>query len=190
MNAEDQSKASGLLTYLLDQPESPSFTQAFDFRGQNLQDYPLIIKTPMDLFQVKQKLLKNFYFSLHDFLCDLILIWDNTRIYHMPNSNIVNKAESMESAMIRYCSLHSISLESASKMSKVCEHPDWIPIKDKLALSDKLKSLDSKKLGFLIDVIETECPAAVRKVGEHIQVRIDALDKTTFNRVQEMSENP
>jgi hypothetical protein len=190
MNLDELSKASGLLDYLNEQPEADYFRLPFDFRGLGLMDYPLVVKNPMDLNQVGVKLQKNFYKDFNDFLCDLILIWDNVRLYHLPDSNLVLKVECMESAMIRFCSLNSISLETACKSSKVFEHPDWISLNEKQSLSEKLQSLSSKKLGLLLDVIETECPSAVRKVSDHLQIRIDALDRTTFNRISEMSRSP
>lgn len=189
MNPEDHSKANGLILYLIDQPESKCFSQPIDFRALNLYDYPLIVKNPMDLQTIRQKLHKNYYPSLTDFLSDIILIWDNSRVYYLPDSEIVKNVEFMEAAMTRYCSLHSISLEFACQKAKITEHPDWIPISQKQALAETLKNLDSKKLGLLVDVIETECPLAVSKTSDGLQIRIDALDRTIFNRISEMA-NP
>lgn len=189
MNQEDYTKATGLINYLMDQPESKCFNQPIDYRALNLFDYPLIVKNPMDLQTIRQKLQKNYYPSLTDFLSDIILIWDNSRVYYLPDSAIVKNVEFMEAAMTRYCSLHSISLEFTSEKAKITEHPDWIPISQKQALAETLKQLDSKKLGLLVDVIETECPLAVSKTNHGLQIRIDALDRTIFNRISEMA-NP
>lgn len=189
MNSEEQSKAAGLLNYLFEQPESRCFSQPLDFRALGLLDYPLIIKTPMDLFTIKQKLQKNYYLSLVEFLSDIILIWDNSRVYYLPDSSIVRNVEFMEAAMTRYCSLHSISLEFACQRAKITEHPDWISLSEKMELAEVLKQLDPKKLGLLLDVIETECPLAVSKANDGLQIRIDALDRTIFNRISEMA-NP
>ena len=173
---------------MCEQPESSHFSNPFDFRSLGLIDYPYVIKTPMDLSTISSRLNQNFYQHFDDFLSDIILIWNNCRIYNLPDSAIVQQVEIMENNMLRFCNINEISLKNSMNRLNIEENPDIIPFKDKLDLSEILKKLSQKKLGILIDVIEIECPQAVTKLKDQtLQIRIDALDKTIFSRIKEMA---
>ena len=51
-----------------------------------LDDYPLIIKQPMDLGTVKKNLKNNKYTYLNEVFDDLQLIWNNCKTYNMKGS--------------------------------------------------------------------------------------------------------
>jgi hypothetical protein len=56
------------------------------FLELGLDDYPSIVKKPMDLSTVKTKLAENRYSSVQDCLNDIQLIWDNCRAYNADGS--------------------------------------------------------------------------------------------------------
>ena len=89
--------------------------------------------------------------------------------------------------MLRYCSMHEISLENSMKSPKIDIHSDAAAFSGKVGLSEKLKQLDPKRLDLLIDVIETELPQAVTYLNDNtVQIRIYALDKRIFQRIRDM----
>ena len=187
MEPEDNFKAQSLLKHLCEQPESAPFLNPVDFRSLGLHDYPYIIKSPIDLSMISFKLKQNIYQSLDDFLSDIILIIDNCRLYNSPEANIVEQATALESCMIQYCTLQRVSLENSSTKRKIQENNNFASFDEKEALLETMKSLDPKRLGILVDIIETECPQAISKGKDEIlQIRIDALDKSTFSRIKEM----
>ena len=193
MNQEELEKATNLIKYLCDQKESVYFANPVDFRAMGLNDYPYIIKSPMDFSTIKTRLDQCFYASFDEFLRDIILIWDNTRVYHLPDSEIVAKVEIMEKAMVRFGNINHISFENAVKNPKIEENYEFVQFQERIQLSELMKTLTSKRLALLVDVIETECPQAISYMkDEVVQIRIDALDKSTFFRVKEMAilDNP
>ena len=54
--------------------------------GLNLTDYPLIVKTPMDLGTVETKLNSNKIRTVEQFLENIQLIWDNCKTYNQAGS--------------------------------------------------------------------------------------------------------
>jgi Bromodomain len=69
-------------------PEASDFLRPVDYKAFGLDDYPLIIKHPMDLSTVKKKLKSSKYSSVSEVTADLMLIWDNCRTYNQIGSVI------------------------------------------------------------------------------------------------------
>jgi len=60
------------------------FKLPVDWVGMWLFDYPDIVTNPMDLSTLKEKI--NTYAMVEDFLTDLLLIWDNCKLYNKLNT--------------------------------------------------------------------------------------------------------
>lgn len=190
MNLEETQKAQNLVKHLTQQSESIHFLHPVDFRSLGLHDYPNIIKTPMDLSTVSSKIKQGLYPTFDDFLADMILIWDNCRTYNLAESTIVQQTEVLEKAMLKFCNQNNINLENVIKRPKIEEHPENVPFQEKVDLSERLKVMSPKKLGSIVNLIESECPKAITQLNdERIQMRIDALDKNTFSKVKELVFN-
>ena len=54
--------------------------------GMGLLDYGFLIKNPMDLGTVIQKMKDDRYETVEDVLDDIQLIWDNCKTYNPPNT--------------------------------------------------------------------------------------------------------
>lgn len=52
----------------------------------NLNDYPTIVKHPMDLGTVEKRLKNEKYKFVEEFLDDVQLIWDNCKLYNLAGS--------------------------------------------------------------------------------------------------------
>ena len=86
LSREQSSKALGLVTHLEKQHDAAEFLKPVDFKALGLDDYPLIIKHPMDLSTVKRKLRSSKYSSLAEVFADINLIWENCRTYNQKDS--------------------------------------------------------------------------------------------------------
>jgi len=73
-----------------------AFLEPVPWQEYELNDYPDIIKNPMDLGTVKSKMLKGEYQSYEECFGDIQLIWDNCKLYNMAGSDIYKLAERME----------------------------------------------------------------------------------------------
>ena len=96
LSKEESQKCSKLIEMLLQEPDSLEFRHAVDWKGLGLEDYPIVIKKPMDLTLIKNKLKKAKYANLNEFLGDIELIWENCKTYNMADSPIYKLAETMQ----------------------------------------------------------------------------------------------
>mmetsp|Transcript_4910 Transcript_4910/g.4805 ORF Transcript_4910/g.4805 Transcript_4910/m.4805 type:complete len:215 (+) Transcript_4910:31-675(+) len=192
---EETNRALTLIKFLEEQPESFDFHHPVDFKGLGLDDYPLIIKKPMDLSTIKKNLKNSRYNSFEEFLQDVMLIWDNCRTYNMSDSPIFHQADIMERHMQRYCSQHGIPLDLPVKRAKAEPDSQTIELQEKIDLSESLKKISHPALGKVVEMIEKDCPSALHHLPEEkLQLRIDALDEATFKKIakftlQELNED-
>jgi hypothetical protein len=85
-----------ILQMLLDNPDSSEFRSPVDwecmlflYSALGLNDYPVLIKQPMDLGTVTSKLQSDSYRWVEEMLDDLQLIWDNCKTYNHSGSVIL-----------------------------------------------------------------------------------------------------
>ena len=77
-------------------PSSYEFRDPVPWKELGLNDYPEIIKKPMDLSTCRKNLVKSKYKCYADLFSDMQLIWDNCKTYNIAGSEIYNLAETME----------------------------------------------------------------------------------------------
>lgn len=81
---------------LIDHKDSVNFRAPVDYEALNLWDYPLKIKTPMDLSTVMGNVRKQKYKTTDQCLQDINLIWNNCKEYNIEDSQIYRQAVKME----------------------------------------------------------------------------------------------
>lgn len=72
------------------------FTLPVDPIALNIPDYFNIVKRPMDLGTIEQKLLNNEYADIWGFGEDVELVWRNCFLYNQPLSDVVKMGEAMK----------------------------------------------------------------------------------------------
>eukprot|EP00307_Rebecca_sp_RCC1486_P013774 CAMPEP_0119414934 /NCGR_PEP_ID=MMETSP1335-20130426/7251_1 /TAXON_ID=259385 /ORGANISM="Chrysoculter rhomboideus, Strain RCC1486" /LENGTH=328 /DNA_ID=CAMNT_0007439831 /DNA_START=19 /DNA_END=1005 /DNA_ORIENTATION=- len=72
------------------------FNVKVDWKKLGLHDYPKVIKHPMDLGTVKEKLKLSKYSTTADFAQDVRLVWKNAKTYNQEGSEIYNAASELE----------------------------------------------------------------------------------------------
>ena len=86
LDKQSLKKVNIIIQSLFNNSDSVDFRQPVDWKGFGLTDYPLIIKSPMDLGTVKKKLINNKYETVEAVLDDMQLIWDNCKSYNQSDS--------------------------------------------------------------------------------------------------------
>ena len=81
-----QTKCEKLLTHLEARAEAAEFLKPVNYKLLGLDDYPVIIRQPMDLSIVRRKLKASKYTAVLDLVNDLKLIWENCRTYNQIGS--------------------------------------------------------------------------------------------------------
>jgi hypothetical protein len=70
-------------------PESYAFRAPVDWKGLGLLDYPEVVKKPMDLGTVKNKLETAQYQTVEEVAADIRLVWSNCMLYNRDGSEVI-----------------------------------------------------------------------------------------------------
>mmetsp|Transcript_36440 Transcript_36440/g.60366 ORF Transcript_36440/g.60366 Transcript_36440/m.60366 type:complete len:334 (+) Transcript_36440:92-1093(+) len=79
-------KCDGFMKTILKRNQAVHFAKPVDWKKMGLHDYPKLIKQPMDLSTVSDRLARNFYVRLEDWANDMRLVWKNAFIFNAPDS--------------------------------------------------------------------------------------------------------
>jgi hypothetical protein len=79
LGKDEEKKLSLILSYLIDNPEATEFLHPVDWEELGLNDYPILIKHPMHLLKVQEKLKAREYRTVEEVLDHIELIWDNCK---------------------------------------------------------------------------------------------------------------
>ncbi|KAI3867582.1 hypothetical protein MKX03_010101 [Papaver bracteatum] len=116
---------SDLLAKLMKHKHGWVFNTPVDVKGLGLRDYHVIIKKPMDLGTVKNKLNKNGYKSPSEFAEDVKLTFDNAMTYNRKGQDVHIMAE--ELLKIFEDKWVGIQAESNRKSKSIIDHEVGVP---------------------------------------------------------------
>jgi hypothetical protein len=86
-----------VINELLQFEVSQCFTISADALVDHLADYSMVIPTPIDLLQIKQKLIQRKYSTYSEFRQDVELVWQNAISYNGADSMVGLSAEYLRS---------------------------------------------------------------------------------------------
>mmetsp|Transcript_4946 Transcript_4946/g.9280 ORF Transcript_4946/g.9280 Transcript_4946/m.9280 type:complete len:220 (+) Transcript_4946:863-1522(+) len=188
---DEATQLNALLKHLSQLPEAVEFVKPVDYKGLGLDDYPQVIKQPMDLNSVRKKLKGNKYQSLQEAVADIQLIWDNCKLYNVQDSPIVRQAYLMEKSMNAYLAQNVASNSPRKRSREDALEPrpfDHITYEDKIELSEKVRRVSHETLAKIVQIVQADCPAAYEELdNDRVQVKVDALDLSTFNKINELA---
>lgn len=76
----------------------------FDFHAVIMQDYLAIVKRPMDLGTIRNRLEKGeVYNTVNDVFADVALVWSNCRMYNDDGDPIMELLQNLESTFNKLC---------------------------------------------------------------------------------------
>lgn len=175
LSGEDAEKANDLVEYLYNKKEVGPFYKPVAYKKLGLDDYPSIIKKPMDLGTVRRKLKKGLYSSKEELYGEINLIWENCRTYNAKGSEIVELADKMQSHTEKY-----------SRRINFFEEPEYYR---KVELVDRVRKMPEEVLEEVMDLVESECPHSIKEIeGGRVQIHVDVLNKATFDKLWKMTE--
>ena len=97
ISRDDQNKLKIIFDALESDQQAYDFLEPVDYVGQiynkialGLDDYPSIVKNPMDISTIKKNLKNIKYNTLQEVLNDIQLIWDNCKLYNMEGSVFIS----------------------------------------------------------------------------------------------------
>lgn len=186
-----------ILSELWEYEESIPFREPVDHKSLGLVDYPLIIKTPMDLSTIKKKLKANKYRKNQDFLEDLQLIWDNCQRYNQENSQIFRAALKMEKVSRRILKKYSILKKTAgntynsrafskkiSKNTQKTQTFEKLCEEDRAKLTQLLRNCEQKSLFRVFEAIRENMAFLVQETAaDRFVVPLNELNKETIEKI-------
>ncbi|KAI8079591.1 Bromodomain-containing protein [Gilbertella persicaria] len=98
MTPDQQKYCSAIMRNLKKHRDAAPFLNPVDYVKLNVPDYPTIIKQPMHLLLVDQKLNQSEYTAVEDFISDVRLIFNNCFKYNGPEAMISVLCQNVESA--------------------------------------------------------------------------------------------
>lgn len=123
--AATPAKTAVILEFLHDlrsDPQADAFAVPVDWRQLGIPDYPSIVKHPMDLRTLEEKVRGEHvdeggqrfkgYTYCDEFLADLALVWSNCKLFNQIGSSIYRCAHSMERLSSRLLAKYKL-VESA-----------------------------------------------------------------------------
>lgn len=112
VGGEEYKQAMACMEAVQAHPDADPFMVPVDWRGLNLPDYPKIVKKPMDLGTILEKLDSDKYTSLAAFATDVRLVWGNAQRYNQPGSGIYSASENLSAIFEEHYA--KVSKKSAS----------------------------------------------------------------------------
>lgn len=109
-----------LLSDLRSDPQAAAFNMPVNWRALKLFDYPTIVKKPMDLQTIEERVRGerqgtdgdgmpcDRYQYVHEFVNDVNLVWSNCKLFNQIGSLIYRNAQSMERLSNRLLVKHGL----------------------------------------------------------------------------------
>lgn len=137
----------------------------------------------MDLGQIKRKIEKEEYPTLHACGDDVRLVWENCKTYNADGSDFYLLAESMSKKFE----------DKFAKLLKELNIPDKadggdVPeptLEEKKLFAKRLYKITKEDLGKVIIDLDTICPAAITKnsAEDQVEINVDNISPVAFQKV-------
>jgi len=95
MDEAMQRKCDQLVKSLMKRSQGVHFSRPVEWKKMGLLDYPKLIKEPMDLGTVSERIVKPYYQRLEHFVNDVRLVWKNAFIFNAPDSLYFKAAKTL-----------------------------------------------------------------------------------------------
>lgn len=93
--SEEYNQCAEVLAAMKEREEAEPFLVPVDWKGLGIPDYPKIVKKPMDLGTVEERLEAGKYARPDKFAEEVRLIWQNAQRFNQPGSGIYASSESL-----------------------------------------------------------------------------------------------
>ena len=133
----------------------------------------------MDLSTCKKRLNHGKYYNIEKLTKDLSQIWENCRVYNQIGSLIVQQADSMEEHQKKFFAENP--LDVIIPLKRLREEDEEVSLlEQKILLAEKIKNASQENLRKVFKFVKHNSRNAIEKVSEYYRIKIDLLDKTTF----------
>lgn len=137
----------------------------------------------MDLGQIKRKIEKGEYSTLHDAAQDVRLVWNNCKAYNADGSDFYILADTMSKKFEEKYGMLLKQLNLDDKTSSIPEPT----VEDKKKFAKNLYKISKEELGKVIIDLDTICPAAITKnnAEDQVEINVDNISPVAFQKLME-----
>ena len=162
------------------------FREPVDWKALGLFDYPQIIKNPKDLGEVKRKIEKNQYDTLHDAADEVRLVWKNCMTYNADGSDFYILAQTMSkkfedkfAKLVKELDLGDPSVNGAAGAGA------GPTLEEKRTFAKSLYRIGKEELGKVITDLDAKCPIALTKnaAEDEVEINVDQISASAFRDV-------
>ena len=186
-----------LVSVLLNTHTHNSHSTFYPSYTQGLTDYPLIIKQPMDLGTIKERLVNTktkprYYNTLFQVAEDVRLVWNNCKRYNADGSDFYKLAESLQKKWDeKYTKLLQDVTKNSSSTTKTTStttsESNKVSLSDKKAFARALYQISKEDLGKVLVEVEAKCPTALIKNNseQEMEFNVDALPAAVLQELMQ-----
>ncbi|TRY52785.1 Bromodomain containing protein [Cryptosporidium tyzzeri] len=194
---EDYSREySEVLLQLKELQDSEAFLEPVNWKKLGLDDYPDIVKNPMDLKTIGKKIKANFYTKAEQFWADIDLIWYNCQLYNHESSEVYQQSIRMQDAAnnLRDMLFPSISKKIHKRKYEYDSHTesedeDSSNILKKTLLCQRMSRLSPELLALVVRHIYSQDQQIIQHSGEHkFSIDIDFMNNQLFSTTSALTK--
>ncbi len=167
-----------ILRILQSKPNVYPFLEPVDWKNLNLPDYPTIVKRPMDLGTIEDRIYSGLYSSADEFAEDVRLVWHNAQTYNQPGSDIWKWAETLSIIFERHFS--KLSRSNANNKRRRVARCRAATRQDRISFSSALESLPTSELVLVASTIYEQCPGAITETDSAVEIEVNRIESATL----------
>ena len=197
----EKEKFFEILKVLFQDNQSSAFQEPVDYIELNIPEYPEIIKNPMDLGTIKEKLENDEYSDINQIVNDFDLIWENCFTFNKVGSDIYKSAQYckklFKKQMEKYFKVGNNNNNNLIYNKKddddIKEDESKLQIinlQEKMEIAEKIRKINMDNIPFLFKFIQKECPKIINDLSiDKIELKLDFLDKKSYNQILNLIES-
>lgn len=180
MPSQEWTLMGKLVSQIYSRADAEPFREPVDWKTLGLFDYPQLIKKPMDLGQIKKKIEKEQYASLHDAAEDVRLVWKNCMQYNADGSDFYKLADGLSKKFEdKYAKLSKELNVTSPPPGKAAMAPT---LEEKRAFAKNLYKISKEQLGKVIVDLDVTCPESITKnsAEDQVEINVDNISPESF----------
>lgn len=185
-----------VLSQLRELEDSEAFLEPVNWKKLGLDDYPNIVRNPMDLKTVGRKVKANFYSKAEHFWADIDLIWHNCQLYNHESSDVYQQSIRMQEAAnsLRDMLFPSIPKRNQkrryeSDLHTESEDEDTMDTPKKTLLCQRISRLSPELLALVVRHIYSQDQQIIHHSGEHrFSIDIDLMSDKLFSTTSALTK--
>lgn len=193
---DEMEECRTILKSIQENDNSEAYREPVDWEAYELFDYPEIIKEPMDLGTIENKLNAGKYANPTVFAHDVRLVWKNAMTYNRADSDIYRTAQNFSKSFEKkFKKLKTKLAKGKSKTTKRrktdtgSDDQKKVTKQDRVKFSQLVNQLSSEELGQLVDKIQRECPKALtEEENDEVEIEINNINDDTLLALNAFAE--